>query len=40
MAVRGGEERDVALLKITFVASHETIIYGIPRFIAVHTKVL
>jgi hypothetical protein len=31
----GGEERNVALLK-----RGETIIYGIPRFIAVHTKAL
>jgi len=36
----GGEERNAALLKITIVASRETIIYGIPRFIAVHTKAL
>jgi len=36
----GGKERYAALLRITTVASQETIIYGIPRFIAVHTKAL
>jgi hypothetical protein len=36
----GGKERNAALLKITSVAFHEAIIYGIPRFITVHTKAL
>jgi hypothetical protein len=36
----GEEEINAALLKITGVASQEAIMYGIPRFVAVHTKAL